>query len=94
MTLLQQLPELERYRYFAKDEFGLDAFPHIVENLKTFWGYEEFYGYVNNLLVTDRDRVGFPVNVILELDKVVEVHRALFPDLKAPPIATQDNYRF
>ncbi len=91
--LLEQLPALRRFRYFKKDDLGLDAFPHVIAKLKIFWGYEDLYAYVDSLLVSDRDRMGFPPSVILELDKLVEAHKLLFPDLKYRPIDVQDNYR-
>lgn len=55
--------------------------PRIVEQIKLLWGYEEFYLYLNRLLIVERERnrQGFSPEVILELDKLREIHEKQFP---------------
>ncbi len=56
-------------------------YKHIAEKIELHWGYEEFYPYINKLLVNDKDRnrEGFPVAVMQELHDLTEIHDQLFP---------------
>ncbi|SEG23820.1 hypothetical protein [Nitrosomonas ureae] len=60
-------------------------YPRIAEMIQLHWGYKEIYQYINKLLVVDkdRDRQGFPVQVLQEIYKLQEIHERLFPDLEA-----------
>ncbi|SNX59070.1 hypothetical protein SAMN06296273_0507 [Nitrosomonas ureae] len=60
-------------------------YPRIAEIIQLHWGYKEIYQYINKLLVVDknRDRQGFPVQVLQEIYKLQEIHEKLFPNLKA-----------
>ncbi len=55
-------------------------YARIAGQIELLWGYEEFYRYLERLLVVEkeRDRDGFPLEVILELDKLREIHERLF----------------
>jgi hypothetical protein len=55
--------------------------PRIVEQIKLLWGYEEFYLYLDRLSIVEkeRNRQGFSPEVILELDKLREIHEERFP---------------
>ena len=58
-------------------------YPRIAEMIQLHWGYQEIYQYINKLLVVDKDRnrQGFPVQVLQEIYKLQEIHEKLFPDL-------------
>lgn len=60
-------------------------YPRIAEIIQLHWGYKEIYQYISKLLVVDknRDRQGFPVQVLQEIYKLQEIHEKLFPNLKA-----------
>lgn len=67
-------------------------FPHIIKPLKIFWGSPMFHKHMNSLLINDRDkpRAGFPVNVLLELHRLLEWHDVVYPQLK-PKACPWDN---
>jgi len=56
-------------------------FPHVSKQLVCSWGTHHFVDYANTLLYTTRpgNRKGFPLEVIMELSTVVELHHELFP---------------
>ncbi len=58
-------------------------YSRIAEMIQLHWGYQEIYQYINKLLVVDKDRnrQGFPVQVLQEIYKLQEIHEKLFPDL-------------
>jgi hypothetical protein len=55
--------------------------PRIVEQIKLLWSYDEFYLYLNHLSIVEKEctRQGFSPEVILELDKLREIHAKQFP---------------
>ena len=54
--------------------------------IKLHWGYKEIYLYINKLLVVDKDRnrQGFPLEVLQEIYTLQEIHEKLFPGTKMP----------
>lgn len=67
-------------------------FPHIIDNLKLFWGNHEFAGYVTGLALQSRktivegkeeiqNRKGFPPAVFFAISKIVEHHKRTFPHI-------------
>ncbi|ALQ52271.1 hypothetical protein [Nitrosomonas ureae] len=62
-------------------------YPRIAEIIQLHWGYKEIYQYINKLLVVDKDRnrQGFPAQVLQEIYKLQEIHEKLFPDLNVLP---------
>ncbi|MBY0499729.1 MAG: hypothetical protein K2P74_09020 [Nitrosomonas sp.] len=72
--------------YLGDNESLLEKnYPRIAEIIQLHWGYKEIYQYISKLLVVDknRDRQGFPVQVLQEIYKLQEIHEKLFPNLKA-----------
>jgi len=93
MKLYEFLPQLrERSVFIGRETAALDEYPHIIRNLHMFWGYDEFYGYIDKLSFADRDRAGFPPIVIMEIEDIAELHRAKFPLLKGSTVKLNDSY--
>lgn len=68
--------------YLGEKESLLDRdFKHVAEKIELHWGYEEFYPFIEKLLVNTRDfkRAGFPVAVVQELSELLEIHEKLYP---------------
>lgn len=61
-----------------------EAFPHIGQKIKLFWGYPEFVSLMVDLQKNDSDRprVGFPSKVLSALMNLEERHDIYFPHLK------------
>ena len=60
-----------------------DAFPRIGNNLKEYWGRQEFVSYVRNLLHDNRgsSRQGFPLDVLMALQEISDLHAAIYPGI-------------
>jgi hypothetical protein len=59
-------------------------FPHVSKNLIIRWGQKEFRIYADSLISTTRkNRQGFPIEIIQELDIIVNVHNELYPQYKS-----------
>jgi len=84
MSLKKSINEFEDY-LGDKESLLEKNYPRIAEIIQLHWGYKEIYQYINKLLVVDknRDRQGFPVQVLQEIYKLQEIHEKLFPNLKA-----------
>ncbi|WP_295623261.1 hypothetical protein [uncultured Nitrosomonas sp.] len=83
MSLKRSIKEFGAY--LGDKESLLDKnHPRIAEMIILHWGYKEIYQYINKLLIVDkdRDRQGFPVEVLQEIYKLQEIHEKLFPGLK------------
>lgn len=58
-------------------------FPHIFKNLSIFWGSSIFNDYVDTLVSVERkERQGFPFEVLMELQKIVDKHEEEYPQFK------------
>ena len=69
--------------YLGDNESLLDRdYKHVAEKIALHWGYEEFYSLINNLMMNDkgRDRDGFPLEVMQEIQELSYIHDRLFPD--------------
>ncbi|ABI58523.1 hypothetical protein [Nitrosomonas eutropha] len=80
MTLKSTIKEFAAF--LGNQESILDRdYPRVVDQSRLLWGYAEFSLYLEKLLVTEkgRDRGGFSFEVILELDKLKEIHERRFP---------------
>jgi hypothetical protein len=61
----------------------MSAFPHLIEKLERQWGTPECRKLLAGLLVTDREgRQGFPFDVLLAIDEIIEKHDEEFPQFK------------
>ena len=69
-----------------------DAFPHIGNRLKLYWGHQEFFSYLHNLLNDTRGgtRKGFPAEVLLALQSLSDEHDEAYPRLLAKTIFGRD----
>jgi hypothetical protein len=68
--------------FLGEKESLLDRdFKRIAEKIELHWSYEEFYPFMNKLLVNDYDHKseGFPPAVMQELYDLTEIHDRLFP---------------
>ena len=61
-----------------------EAYPHIGNKIKVFWGYPELISLLIELEKNDSDRprVGFPSKVLSALISLEETHDIHFPHLK------------
>jgi hypothetical protein len=58
----------------------LEQYPHIIENLHDVWHSLDFYDYIKSLLLPDRPgRQGFPLDVLMELEWLLDIHRTVLP---------------
>jgi hypothetical protein len=64
-----------------------NEYKNISERIELHWGYVEFYEFIAQILVVekDRDRSGFSYEAILEINKLQEIHEQVFPGLKSKP---------
>lgn len=55
-------------------------YQRIAEQIKLLWGYDEFLIFVEKLMLVEkeRNRGGFPYEVILELNILQDIHRKNF----------------
>lgn len=92
MTLRNIIKEFDRS--LGSQDSVLDKnFPKITEKIKLMWGYPEFYLYMEQLLVAEkeRERKGFPLAALEELATLHEIHERLFPqkEISANILSTQ-----
>ncbi len=83
MTLKSTIKEFAAF--LGDRESILDNnFSRIAGQLELLWGYQEFYLYLDKLVITEkeRSRAGFPFEVIQELDKLKEIHERLCPRVR------------
>ena len=81
MTLKSTIVEFDAY--LGDKESILDKNYHrIAEQIKLLWGYDEFFKFVEKLILVEkeRDRSGFPYEVVLELNALQDIHRKKFPN--------------
>ncbi|WP_256207530.1 hypothetical protein [Nitrosomonas marina] len=68
--------------FLGEKESLLDKhYQHVAEKIELHWGYDEFYPFIDKLLVDcrDRKRVGFPIEVALEITELHNIHERLYP---------------
>ena len=83
MSLKNSIKEFKAY--LGEKESLLDtSYQKIAEMIKLHWGYKEIYLYINKLLVVEkeRNRQGFPLEVLQEIYMLQEIHEKLFPGTK------------
>jgi len=71
--------------HLGEQESILDRdFKHVAEKVELHWGYDEFYPFIEKLLVDSRDhrRSGFPIEVAMELTELYNIHERLYPPKK------------
>ncbi len=56
-------------------------FSHLAQKIELHWGYDEFYPFIEKLLLDTRDgdRAGLPVEVIQEISDLYGIHKKIFP---------------
>jgi len=59
-------------------------FKHLVQKIELHWGYDEFYPFIEKLMLDTRDgqRAGFPLEVIQEIADLHRLHERLHPPKK------------
>ena len=79
MTLKSTITEFNTY--LGDKESILDKnYQRIAEQIKLLWGYDEFFVFIEKLVLVEkeRNRGGFPYEVILELNILQDIHRQKF----------------
>lgn len=65
----------------------LDKYPHIQKKLDLYWGYKECRDYLGSLTMSDRpNRQGFPLDTVMVIDELIDLHDSQFPTLKPKTI--------
>ena len=80
MTLKGSIKEFGLY--LGNNESFIDLnHKYLAEKILLHWGYQEFYPFINKLVVNDQDRKrnGFSIDVMTELHELSEIHERLFP---------------
>ncbi len=83
MSLKNSIKEFKAY--LGDKESIIDKeYQRIAETIQLHWGYNEIYSYLNKLLVVekDRNRNGFPLEVLQEIYVLQQIHEKLFPGAK------------
>ncbi|PTN11501.1 hypothetical protein [Nitrosomonas aestuarii] len=68
--------------YLGEKESLLDTdYQHVAQKIELHWGYDEFYPFIEKLLVDTRDRkrTGFPIEAMLEISELHRIHEQLYP---------------
>lgn len=84
MALKNSIKEFKAY--LGNNESLLDtSYKRVSEMIELHWGYKEFYLYINKLLIVDKDRnrQGFPLEVIREIYTLQKIHEQIFPEIKS-----------
>lgn len=80
MALKESIKEFQSY--LGKNDSIVDLnHKHLADKILLHWGYQEFYPFIQKLLINDKDRKrnGFSVEVMTEFYELSEIHRRLFP---------------
>ncbi|MDC8445676.1 MAG: hypothetical protein LV471_07065 [Nitrosomonas sp.] len=56
-------------------------FRHLAQKIELHWSYDEFYPFIEKLLLDTRNgnRAGLPVEVMREISDLYEIHEKKFP---------------
>lgn len=56
-------------------------FKHLAQKIELHWGYDEFYPFMEKLLLDTRNgnRAGLPIEVMQEISDLYEIHEKKFP---------------
>ncbi|MCC6923835.1 MAG: hypothetical protein IT525_12365 [Nitrosomonas sp.] len=59
-------------------------FRHLAQKIELHWGYDEFYPFMEKLLLDTRNgsRAGLPIEVMQEISDLYEIHEKKFPTKK------------
>jgi hypothetical protein len=58
----------------------IKLFPHVAQRVDLYWGTDRCRQYLQDLLLADREgRQGFPFNVVLVVQDLIELHDQQFP---------------
>jgi len=80
MTLKKTIKEFSAL--LGDKESLLDQnFKHLAQKIELHWGYDEFYPFMEKLMLDTRDgqRAGFPLEVLEEITMLHEIHAKLYP---------------
>ena len=87
MSLKNSIKEFKAY--FGDKDSVLDThYQRIAQGIQLQWGYPEIYSYLNKLLLVekDRNRNGFPLEVLQEIHVLQQIHEKLFPVTKGATV--------
>lgn len=63
-----------------------ERFPKVVENIRQLWGSNALQEYFGKTIFDERGgRQGFPVPVVMALERIAENHSKLFPQPATDP---------
>lgn len=62
-------------------EKPLKDYPHIISKIETYWGTKFCRKFLQELLLTDTPRNGFPFQIVLAITDLIELHDELYPQL-------------
>lgn len=60
----------------------LDPYPHLKSRLQLYWGTKKCRDFLKNLLLIDGKRQGFPFEVLMTIDRLIELHDKDYPQFK------------
>ncbi len=83
MALRKLIKEFDAY--LGEKESILERdFKHVAEKIELHWGYDEFYPFIEKLMVDSRNRrrAGFPIEAAMELTELSYIHEKLYPRKK------------
>jgi hypothetical protein len=64
----------------------LQSFPRVAEEISRLWGTIDLQDYLNQTIFDERGgRQGFPVPVVMALERIFEDHSKLFPQAIEDP---------
>lgn len=64
----------------------LQSFPNVGEKISALWGSTDLQDYLNKTIFDERGgRQGFPVPIVMALERVFENHSKLFPQTDTDP---------
>lgn len=87
MSLKNSIKEFKAY-LGDKDSVLDTNYQRIAQSIQLQWGYSEIYSYLNKLLLVEkeRNRHGFPLEVLQEIHVLQQIHEKLFPGIKGDSI--------
>lgn len=69
---------------FGEKVPALNGYPHVVDHIERFWGFEEIKPYFEALVVHNRTegmRQGFAPAAFFEIQKLIDLHNEQFPKI-------------
>lgn len=92
MSLKNSIKEFNAY-LGNKDSVLDTQYQRIAQSIQLQWGYPEIYSYLSKLLVVekDRNRSGFPFEVLQEIHVLQQIHEKIFPGIKGSSLSNSSD---